>query len=327
MDPIDPYLVARRVRRATQLGVPAAELRTDLYEHVAHGVVAPAYLGVDPLASRISIAIALMGSANALGGWASLHVRGNTWFDGSAPDGTDRDVLVHCRPGSQLRVRNGIRPSQGVLRPVEVEMLGPYAATTMARATYDEMLVASHLREAVVVLDMATSTTSGVPHTTLDQVVSVVDAHHKTRGIAQARSALALSSSRSASPWETRTRLVAQLDVGIEGLLVNVPVFTLSGELIGIADLFDPRTGLVIESDGSHHRGIEQHADDNVREEGFERAGCVVCRVVSLDHSRRWPLVGRIAAAHRDAKTSTARGWTLDKPDWWHTWPAAQRWA
>jgi hypothetical protein len=87
--------------------------------------------------------------------------------------------------------------------------------------------------------------------------------------------------------------------VGIEGLLVNVPVFMPTGELIGIADLFDPRTGLVIEPDGSQHRAIDQHAGDNVREERFERAGCVVCRVVSLDHGRRWPLAGRFAAPAR----------------------------
>jgi hypothetical protein len=306
MEPIDPYSLARRVGTS---GVPRSDLRSGLYDRPLHGVVRPTYVSVDPVAARIGVAVALMGPHNALGGWASLNIRGNHWFDGRDRDGGDREVMIHCLPGSQLRVRDGIVPTEGRVHPSEIEQLGPCAASTLARAAYDEMRLARSVREAVVVLDMAITTTTDVPHTTLDEVVGVVEAHHKTRGIAQARRALALASDRSASPWETRTRLVAQLDAGIEGLLVNVPVFTLGGELIGIADLFDPRTGLVIESDGSQH------------------AGCVVCRVVSLDHGRRWPLVGRIAAAHRDAKRSTVKGWTLEKPGWWHTWPPARRWA
>lgn len=235
--------------------------------------------------------------------------------------------MVHCLPGSQLRVRPGIEPSEGRLHPDEVVHPGSYAVTTMARAVYDEMRVAPNVREAVVALDMATSTTAGLPHTTLEEVLHVVDAHHKTRGIVQARRALAMSSSRSASPWETRTRLLAELDVGLTGLLVNVPVFDLDGALLGVADLIDPATGLVIESDGGHHREAGQHTEDNVREERFERAGAVVCRVTSIDHRARWATVGRIAAAQRDAVRSSRRTWTLDQPDWWTHSHAAQRWA
>jgi hypothetical protein len=326
MDPLDPFLLARRVGRAKELGIAPADLRSHLYDHPLHGVITPAYLAVDPLATRISLAVALMGPANAVGGWASLHVQGNTWFDGTDRSGGDRDVLVHCLPGSQLRTRDGIRPSEGRLGPKEVVTAGPYAVSTLARAAYDEMRMATDLREAVVVLDMATSTTSEVPHTTIDDVLAVVEAHHKTRGIAQARRALALGCSRSASPWETRTRLLAELDVGLAGLLVNVPVFDLDEQLIGVADLIDPRTGLVIESDGDDHRETERHTDDNVREERFERTGAVVCRVTSLDHRARWRTVGRIAAAQRDAAASTRRAWTLDQPDWWRTWPPARRW-
>ncbi|MCD9199559.1 hypothetical protein [Aeromicrobium wangtongii] len=290
-------------------------------------MIAPAYLSVDPTAARISVAIALMGPANALGGWAALRVQGNTWFDGLDRSGDDRDVLIHCLPGSQLRVRPGIEPSEGRVHPDETLARGSFAVTTLARAAYDEMRVAVGVREAVVVLDMATSTTSGMPHTTLDAVAAVVESHHKTRGIAQARQALAMSSPRSASPWETRTRLLAELDVGLSGLLVNVPVFDVSGALLGVADLIDPATGLVIESDGAHHRAAEQHTLDNVREERFERAGLVVCRVTSLDHQDRWATVGRLASAHRDAARSLRRDWTLVQPDWWRTWPAARRWA
>ncbi|KAA1400049.1 hypothetical protein [Aeromicrobium ginsengisoli] len=327
MDHIDPTLVSLRVKRAHELGFTAGQLRGDQWQHVAHGVVRPAFFAVDPTSARVADAVALMGRANVLGGWASLWVQGNRWFDGSDRSGDPREVLIHCLVGSQLRVRPGILPSQADLHPDEVESLGHYDVATLARSAYDEMRVARNLREAVVVLDMAVSTTSEVAHTTLAAVRRVVESHHKTRGIVQARNALELGTSRSGSPWETRTRLMAQLDVGIRGLEVNVPVFDLSENLLGVADLIEPETGLVIESDGADHRELSRHTDDNVREEKFERAGLVVCRVTSLDHVNRWATVGRINRARIDAARARNRQWTLDKPDWWTSWSPARRWA
>ncbi|MDX6233046.1 MAG: hypothetical protein QOH68_2046 [Nocardioidaceae bacterium] len=327
MDPIDPTLVSLRVKRAQELGFSPGQLRGDQWQHVAHGVVRPAYFAVDPTAARVADAVALMGRANVLGGWASLWAQGNRWFDGFDRGGDPRDVLIHCLAGSQLRVRPGIIPSQADLHPDEVDSLAHYDVATLARSAYDEMRVAGSLRDAVVVLDMAVSTTSGVAHTTLAAVRRVVESHHKTRGIVQARNALDLGTSRSASPWETRTRLLAQLDVGITSLQVNVPVFDLFGTLLGIADLIDPETGLVIESDGSGHREAQKHTDDNVREEKFERAGLVVCRVTSLDHAHRWATVGRINSAWADAGRMRKRLWTLEQPDWWASWLPARRWA
>jgi len=327
MDHIDPTLVSLRVKRARELGFTAGELRGNQWQHVAHGVVRPAFFAVDPISARVADAVALMGRANVLGGWGSLWVQGNTWFDGLDRAGDSRDVLVHCLAGSQLRVRPGILPSQADLHPDEIDSLGHYDVTTLARSAYDEMRMARNLREAVVILDMAVSTTSEVAHTTLAAVRRVIDSHHKTRGIVQARNALDLGTSRSASPWETRTRLLAQLDVGIKELKVNVPVFDLSENLLGVADLIDPETGLVIESDGSGHRELSRHTDDNVREEKFERAGLVVCRVTSLDHADRWATVGRINRAWIDAAKARHRLWTLEQPDWWASWLPARRWA
>ncbi len=276
---------------------------------------------------RISYATALMTRRNVLGGWAALSVQGNGWFDGTDRAGMERDILIHCLADSQLRVRKGIRPSEGLLFPDEIVALEYYNVATMARAVYDEMRMAKSLREAVVMLDMATSTTSQVAHTTIDAVHRLVMSHHKTRGIEQARRALVLANSRSASPWETRTRLLAEVDAGVRGLRVNEPVFDLRENLLGVADLIDPLTGLVLESDGADHRELVRHTEDNVREEGFERAGLVVCRVTSLDHKNRWGTVGRIVRGLHDAQHSSRKDWTLKQPDWWHSWRPAQRWA
>ena len=172
----------------------------------------------------------------------------------------------------------------------------------------------------------AVSTTHELPHTSVSEVGRVLKSHHKVRGLVMARRAYALCSPRSASPLETRTRLLAHLDAGLVGLGVNVPVFDADERLLGVADLLDEESGLVIESDGGGHREQTQHTMDNRREEGFERAGLVVCRVTALDHRERWNTVGRIVAAHRDAATSTRRAWTTQKPDWWYSWKPGRRW-
>lgn len=226
-----------------------------------------------------------------------------------------------------MRVRPRlVQPFRGLIHPDEMIDLGDLEVATMARAAFDEMRMARNLREAVVVLDMAVSTTHEHPHGSVAGVRRVIDSHHKVRGLVQARRALQLGSTRSASPWETRTRLLAQLDAGLNDLSVNVPVFDVNGRLLGVADLLDAETGLVIESDGSHHREQERHTEDNWREERFERTGLVVARVTSLDHRDRWHTVGRIAAASRDARAATKREWTTTKPDWWYTWKPGRRW-
>jgi hypothetical protein len=217
-------------------------------------------------------------------------------------------------------------PFRGLVFPDEVISLENYDVTTMARAVFDEMRTAINVRDAVVALDMATSSTIELPHTSRPAVERVITSHHKVRGLVQARAAFALGSSRSASPWETRTRLLAEVDAGLPHLKVNVPIFNLDGRLLGIADLLDDEVGLVIESDGADHREPARHTDDNRREERFERTGLVVSRVTSLDHRERWATVGRITAARRDAMGSTKREWTTCKPDWWWTWPQGRRW-
>lgn len=299
--------------------------RVEADGHPIHGLVARAGVPADPTQQVLEVARALMTAECVIGGWAALALQGNSWFDGRW-DGSVRPVLMHCEPGSRLRPRPVIQPFRGLLHPDEHLDLDGLRVTTLARAVFDEMRMAPSVREAVVALDMATSTTSDVPHCTRAAVQRVLDTHHKVRGLVQARRAFALGSSRAASPWETRTRLVAELDAGLGDLRVNVPVFDPTGRLLGVADLLDEDSGLVIESDGGHHREAVAHTTDNHREEDFERHGLVVCRATALDHRHRFRLAGRIAAAHRDAQRSTRRLWTTEPPPWWDTWTPGRRW-
>lgn len=326
MDDADPTSQSMRSGRAVNSGETPKTIRNLTWIHPMHGIVRRADAGLDPVMARLSDAVALMGTGNVLGGWASLRAQGNTWFDLDRR-GDIRPVMIHCLGGSQLRKRPGIVPCRGLLFADEFSRLEKFDVTSLARAAYDEMRLARGLREAVVVVDMAVSTTSYVPHTSLAAINRVIESHHKTRGIEQARRALVLGSSRSASPWETRTRLIARLDAGLEGLLVNAPVFDRTGDLLGIADLLDPHTGLVIESDGAGHREADAHSSDNIREEKFERARMTVVRVSAVEHADRNAVAARIGAAQRDAKKTDNDRWTLDTPDWWSRWPHARRWA
>ncbi len=327
MESYDPLLLSRRVRRALADGVPAAELRSDLWIHDLKGVVRPAFTQHDPVTTHVSNAVALLSPANALGGWAALWAQGNTWFDGSAGPDVRRPVLVHCLPGSQLRRRPEIAPSESLVHPDETICLGSYRVATLARAAFDEMCAAKGLAAAVVACDMAISTVSEVPHTTLAAIRAVLDSHHKVRGIVQARRAWALASTRSASPGESRTRLLVVRTAGLSRVLANQPVFDLSGNLIGIADLLDEETGLVIESDGLQFHTAGNRTKDNHRQERFERAGLVVCRVTADDHRAPSSAASRIRAAHADAASRRVRAWTTQTPAWWTSWKLHSRWA
>ncbi len=77
--------------------------------------------------------------------------------------------------------------------------------------------------------------------------------------------------------------------------MVNTPIFDLDEQLLGIADLFDPETGLVAEFDGQEHRLRRRHRADNLREEKLEAANLVVCRVDSLDLRYPVPLASGFA--------------------------------
>ncbi len=120
-----------------------------------------------------------------------------------------------------------------------------------------------------------------------DTLWAYIVARSGWKGVPVVRQAIDLADGRSASPQESRLRVFWMLDVGLPRPLVNWPVYDADGHLLGIADLLDVEAGLVAEYDGSEHRGLKRHTDDNAREEGFERVGLTVVRATSLDLGRR----------------------------------------
>ncbi len=230
MESVDPTSISRRTSYALDAGATRRQLRGEQWSHPYRGVVRPAYVGLDPLSEILADAAALAREHGALGGWAALAAQGNTWFDGLDGQGERRDVLVHCWNKSQLRVRPGITPIAGT-RPSGREVLGRlgrghhYGSCSVRR----DAPRAGPPRGCRGRSTWRAARPRASRHTTIDEVARVVKSHAKTRGITQARWALGQAVSRSASPWETRTRLMAELDADIRGLQVNVPVFDLFG--------------------------------------------------------------------------------------------------
>jgi hypothetical protein len=313
-------------REALQLEQTRWDLTKTPWAHPHHGVVAPDHLDPSDPLIRVRHVVPILSSGSVLTGWASARWQGNVMLDGKDPSGHELPVTVASPDGGQHRHRPGIRATRRSMLADETLVFEGVRVSTLARAVYDQALDDRTVRESVVTIEMGVSRMVSQARTTLANIHRLVERHHKTRGIVRIRRALALATDRSASPWETRTRLLAELDADLGGLWVNAPVFDLDGQLLGVADLIDPETGLIIESDGSHHREAEQHTDDNRREERFERTNAVVCRVTSLDHRDRLRTVGRIRAAYLDAARQTQRSWTLEKPDWWWRWEPGRRW-
>ena len=270
----------------------------------------------------------LLPPCGCIGGWASLYLHGIAYIDGVDRTGAERPVLLHMCDRHRIRRRAGIEPTRTLLLPGEMTAVDDRPATVIARAAYDEMCRSGSLTAAVVVLDMSISRVAGGGRTTLAAVRRLVDRHRKTRGIRLARAAIELATDRSASPWETRTRMVVSLELPIAELAVNQPVFDTAGRLIGIPDLLDPATGLVVETDGSAHRLLGQRSRDHSRDDRFESCGLTVVRVTPQHHGDRGELVRRLQAGDERARRRDRRrrGWTLARPEWWADSPLARRW-
>ena len=279
------------------------------------GLYVPSAVDADRPEQRAVEALTAVTGSPALTGWAALYVHGAAYFDGRRRDGSPRPVQVAVGPGQGRRTRLGSRLSYEMLPAAEVEVVDGLAVTSPARALFDELRCPPNARELVVAADMAIAAGLG----------SVSDFLHFARSRASWRRASWVEavfdhvSGRSCSPPETRLRLTWTLDAGLPPPLVNVPVFTLTGEQVCIADLLDVEAGLVVEYDGAEHRTVGRHARDAARFERIRDAGLEMTSFTSpdVDHTRR--VVERLRGARRRSAflPEGARRWTLEVPPGW----------
>jgi hypothetical protein len=205
--------------------------------------------------------------------------------------------------------RPGVRTLRTALDPEDVVEVKGIRCTSGARTAYDMLRLADDLTEAVVAGDCLIR--AGI--TTVAEISAYGVDRPGRRGARQWRAALPLLDPSAASPPETRLRLLCK-EAGLPPLLVNVPVYDLDSNFLGIVDLLEPFAGLGLEYDGAHHRELEQHTSDNRREERLEANGLAIVRVTSVDLSDRRATVSRIRAAHRRRlfRDRTAETWTCE---------------
>jgi hypothetical protein len=248
----------------------------------------------------------------ALTGWGSIRMHGGWFLDGQARGRRLLPVQVRLPPGVHPRPRAGVRFVEGPI-PAVVEIRG-LRCVPVVLAVFDATRLRTDVREAVVDLDM----TAAARLLTVDDVRRFVDARPSWRGtpgVPVVRSALELASDRSASPPETRLRLVWGLDAGLPAPLVNVPVYNRAGQLLGIPDLLDPVAGLAVEYDGDDHRDPHRHSEDVDREARFRRVGLEVTRVTGRDLRRTPELVHRLHTARERARFEPegTRAWVIGR--------------
>ena len=315
---------SRRIAQLEALGLTRRQRDAGVWERPYRGVRRPAALDPADPDVRIADALCAMEPGAVLTGWAGARFHGVLAFEGRHRDAM-QVVTVVSRAGQQ-RSRPGLRVTRRVLHEHEVEEVGGVRVASLARCAYDMALDARSLGEAVEVLDACCSTVTAGSRTTPSRIRSVLESHVKTRGMATIRRALPLVSTRSASPLETSTRVVAVRDAGYRDVRVNEAVFDLDGRLLGIADLLDAARGIVVETDGDDHASRSRRTRDNRRQEQMTRAGLVTVRVTADDHRDRRRLAARLARIRRETVTTTNPGWTLDRPAWWWTWAPGRRW-
>ncbi|MGH3502401.1 MAG: hypothetical protein ACRDQA_16155, partial [Nocardioidaceae bacterium] len=244
--------------------------------------------------------------------------QGMRLLDGQGASGTQTvPVLLCLGAGGQIHKRRGINLSRERLPDSDVIDVRGLPCTSPLRTTFDGCRLAQQLTEAVVFVDMMLACRA----ITLPDFCAYVATHRGWKGVPQARSALALAATGTRSPPETRLRLMWVREAGLPVPLVNQPVFSLSGDLLGIPDLLEPASATVGEYDGDDHRDALNHTDDNGREELFEDHNLTVMRATRVDLRWRRPAtISRMRGAHARGLRRDRRQdrWTLEPPPWWY---------
>jgi hypothetical protein len=301
-------------RRIGSIGGPTRhQARGPAWRQTSSGMYVPAGVDGGIVEQRILEQAMRMPHHGAVTGWAALRWRGAQYFSGRDGDGGAMPVplvvgLARLRPDPRVTI------SQAQIAPSEYTHVGGIRCATVQRALFDEMCNASGVRAAVVALEKVTAA----------RMISVrlmsryVELRPGWTGVEQVREALAIGTNHSRSPQETLMRMVWERDAGLQRPLCNVPVFTMSGRLLGYPDLLDVELGVMGEYNGAEHRTLKRQRSDLAREQDFRNHGLECFTVVGGELGDRQMVAQRMVDARaRAAATPRDRRWTLAPPSWW----------
>lgn len=301
---------AQRSLRAAELldlGVTKGELRGPRWRAPFRGVHTPVVEDIGTTLQRIHDAVALLPPGGVLGGWAAAYLHGATELDGRGRSGTAQDPVTLVVPLScHLDDRPGIRYFRTRLADDDRADVDGLPVTGRIRTAFD-LGRWSSAESAVVALDTIARQARVDPNA----VIAYARAHPRLRRARLAGRAAGLADPLSRSAGESRYRYCWMVDAGLPRPVCNAYIVDAEGVVVACADLLDPDSGLCGEYDGSTHRELESHTEDNNREERLEDLGLVVVRSTNMDlwRANRPRTVQRMRRAHARARSAGPGRW------------------
>jgi hypothetical protein len=283
------------------------------WRRTSSGRYVPSWVDADLVEQRILEQATRLPGYGAVTGWAALRWRGAAYFDGR---GQDRSPLpVPLTIGEHMiRGDANVAIRRGQLGQHEYDDVAGVPCATWQRALYDEIVRLGSLRPAVVAADMTWAAGLGGSVEFWDYLEQV----RPRNGVVLARGVAELARETSWSPQEVGMRLCWTLDAGLPEPQCNVPVFDLSGNFLGIPDLFDAEAGVIGEYQGALHRDPERHRRDVLRAERFRDHGLEYFEVTTGQlYDVRTPYRMRRVRARALFLPTEQRLWTTTQPTWW----------
>lgn len=261
---------------------------------------------------RVVEASAVLGTDDAVTGWAALLWERARWFDGTSGGVTPRDVPIVAR--RHLRRQEGFSVSQEFLNPAHIQVVDGLPLTSRVRSVTFEMRYAAGPNAAIEAIDMACYSDL----VSITEVAAYVEQLGPVTGIQQARDALAEADENSWSPRETKMRGVWTRLAGLPRPLCNRPVFTLDGTHVATPDLIDPVSGLVGLYHGDSHLSLVGASKDNRQDSDYRDLGLEPIAMFATDWRDLDDFTRRLlAASARVRSRGGPRRWTVEPPPWW----------
>lgn len=194
--------------------------------------------------------------------------------------------------------RTGVGTRRIIVDEGDIDVFDGIPVTTPERTCFG-LMAGANSTEAVVWADVflhaGLVTTAGM--------YRYADERPRRPFVIRVRDALELARPGAASPMETRLRLVVVVFGGLrEPPLLNEAVYDEDGRFLGKPDMGYRRPDFGLEYDGDYHNDPDQHAADNVRENGLVVANFPLLRYNAHDvYKRPERIVAEVAAMLRRA--------------------------